>query len=63
MGLGALLLPVADLQRLRWVARWRNDPPGRAVAFTAQRLVWDGKTFKVELKAGKLEAKEKEAAL
>lgn len=63
MGLVSLSLPAADLERLRWVARWRNDPPGRDVAFVAHTLIWDGKAFKVTVKPGTLAAKDKEAAI
>jgi hypothetical protein len=61
VGLGALLLPAADVDRLRWVARWKNDPPGRDVAFVMHTLIWDGKAFRVKVQKGVLGAKEKEA--
>jgi tetratricopeptide (TPR) repeat protein/Mg-chelatase subunit ChlD len=63
VALTAVLLPAADLERLKWVVRWRNDPPGRGVSFVLHTLIWDGKSFKVSLQRGKLEAKDKEIAL
>ncbi|MFT3770747.1 MAG: VIT domain-containing protein [Minicystis sp.] len=63
VGLAAVLLPAADADRLRWVVRWRNDPPGRDVAFTRSTIGWDGKAFKVKVQAGKIAAKDKESTL
>ncbi len=63
VGLTALLLPAADVDRLKWTARWKNDPPGHDVAFVADTVVWDGKAFHVKVAKGTLPAKEKEAAL
>ena len=63
VGLSALILPAGDVERLRWTVRWKNDPPGRDVAFVAHTLVWDGKAFHVKVVKGTLGAKEKEAAL
>lgn len=61
-GLDAVLLPTADAERVRWVIRWRNDPPGRDVRFVRHTLAWDGKTFRVTVTPGLLSASEKEAA-
>ncbi len=63
VGLTALLLPAADATRLAWTVRWKNDPPGRDVAFARTTLVWDGKAFHVTVAKGTLRAKGKEAAL
>jgi tetratricopeptide (TPR) repeat protein len=63
VGLQALLLPAADADRLKWVVRWKNDPPGHDVAFVLHTLVWDGKAFQPRIVKGTLAAKEKEAAL
>jgi hypothetical protein len=61
VGLAAVMLPAADADRLRWVVRWRNDPPGRDVAFVRHTVTWDGKSFKVMVTPGRLAAKDKEA--
>ena len=63
VGLVSVLLPAADVDRLRWVARFRHDPPGRDVAFVAHTLIWDGKTFAVRVKSGTLAAADKESAI
>jgi Ca-activated chloride channel family protein len=63
VGLGALLLAVTDVDRLKWTVRWKNDPPGHEVAFVLHTLIWDGKAFHVKLAKGTLAAKDKEAAL
>jgi hypothetical protein len=56
-------VPTADLERLRWVARWSADPPGRDVAFVLHTIVWDGKAFHVTVKRASLGQKAKEVAL
>ena len=63
VGLDALLLPAADVDRLKWTVRWKNDPPGHDVAFVRTTLIWDGKTFRVSVSTGTLGAKSKEVAL
>lgn len=63
VGATAVLLPTGDVERLRWVARWRNDPPGREVGFVAHTLIWNGKAFSVKVQKGKLGVKEKESAI
>jgi Mg-chelatase subunit ChlD len=62
VGLSALLLAASDVERLKWTVRWKNDAPGRDVAFARYTLVWDGKAFRVNVAAGKLSAKDKETA-
>jgi Ca-activated chloride channel family protein len=62
-GLAAVLLPTAELSRLRFVARLRGDPRGRDVAVVFHTLVWDGKTFNVKVHPAVLSAKDKEIAL
>ncbi|MEO7328260.1 MAG: tetratricopeptide repeat protein, partial [Minicystis sp.] len=63
VGLSAVLLPAGDLERLRWVVRWRNDPPKRGVDFVLHTLIWDGKSFKVTVRPGTLPARERELKL
>jgi hypothetical protein len=63
VGLHSRLVPTADLERLRWVARWSADPPGRDVAFVLHTIVWDGKAFHVTVKRASLGQKAKEVAL
>jgi tetratricopeptide (TPR) repeat protein len=63
VGLTAVLLPAADLDRLRWVARWKNDPPGRDVKLTFHTIVWDGKTFVVKVKPETIAPAKREIAL
>lgn len=63
VGLTAILLPAGDLERLRWVARWKSDPPGRDVKVAFHTIVWDGKTFVVKVKGETLAAAKKEIAL
>lgn len=63
VGLAAVLLPTAELSRLRFVARLRSDPRGRPVDVTFHTLIWDGKTFNVKVRAATLTAKDKEIAL
>ncbi len=63
VGLQALLLAATDVARLRWTVRWKDDAPGRDVAFVLHTLIWDGKAFRVEMIKGTLAAKDKEAAL
>lgn len=63
VGLTAVLLSAADLDKTRWIVRWRNDPRGRDVAFTLHTMIWDGKTFQVTVRSETLPAKEKELAL
>ena len=63
VGLTAVLLPTADMERLKWVVRWSADPPDRDVAFVLHTVVWDGKAFKVTLRRESLGAKAKELAL
>jgi len=63
VGLASVLMPTGDAERLKWVVRWRNDPPGRDVAFVVQTIAWDGKAFKVKVQPGTLAAKEKESAI
>ena len=63
VGLAAVLVTTAEAERLAWAVRWRNDAPGRDVAFTLETLRWDGKAFAVKVQKGKLAAKEKEAAM
>jgi Ca-activated chloride channel family protein len=63
VGLQALLLAATDVARLRWAVRWKDDPPGRDVAFVLHTLIWDGKAFRVEVTKGSLAAKDKEAVL
>jgi tetratricopeptide (TPR) repeat protein len=62
-GLAALLVSSADVTRLGWSVRWRNDPPGRDVAFVLSTVIWDGKTFRVKVRRETLSAKSKEATL
>jgi tetratricopeptide (TPR) repeat protein len=62
VGLSALLLAASDVERLKWTVRWKNDAPGRDVAFARYTLVWDGKAFRVNVATGKLAAKDKETA-
>ncbi len=63
VGVDALILPVADVERLQWTVRWKNDPPGHDVAFVLHTLIWDGKAFRVTVRKGTLAAKSKEVAL
>ena len=63
MGLTSLLLPTADLERLKWVVRWTADPPNRDVSFVLHTVVWDGKSFRVALRKETLGTKAKELAL
>jgi Ca-activated chloride channel family protein len=63
VGLAAVLLPTAELSRLRFVARLRSDPRGRNVDLMFHTLVWDGKTFNVKVRPATLPAKDKEIAL
>jgi tetratricopeptide (TPR) repeat protein len=63
VGLASLLLPASDLERLRWVVRWKSDPPGRDVRFEVTTIVWDGASFKVTTKPGALPSAQKDAAL
>jgi ferric-dicitrate binding protein FerR (iron transport regulator) len=63
VGLASVLMPAADADRLQWVVRWKNDPPGRDVAFVVQTITWDGKAFKVKVQQATLAAKEKESTL
>jgi hypothetical protein len=63
VGLTAVLLPIGDLSRLRFVARWRSDPRGRAVDAMFHTLLWDGKAFNVKIHPATLSPKEKEIAL
>jgi hypothetical protein len=62
-GLTSVLLPAADLEKTRWVVRWRDDAPGRDVALVLHTLVWDGKAFQVKIRKETLPAKSKELAL
>lgn len=62
-GVTATLLPLGDLPRVRWVVRWRDDPPKRGVAFTLETLTWDGKAFQIKLHPGTLPSAEKEIVL
>jgi tetratricopeptide (TPR) repeat protein len=61
-GLSALLLSSADVERLRWVVRWKNDAPGRDVTFVLCTVIWDNKQFHVKVRPGTIGAKSKEAA-
>ena len=63
VGLVAVLLSEADLDRIRWSVRWRSDPPKREVAFTLETLIWDGKAFKVEVHPGSLRRAEHQVQL
>jgi hypothetical protein len=63
VGLTAILLPAGDLERLRWVARWKTDPPGRDVKLTFHTIVWDGKTFVVKVKPESIAPAKREVAL
>jgi tetratricopeptide (TPR) repeat protein len=63
VGLSAVLVSVGDLERLRWVVRWKNDPPKRSVDFVIHTLIWDGKSFKVTVRPGSLAAKDRELKL
>ena len=63
IGLASVLLPASDLERLRWTARWRSDPPGREVRFEVTTIVWDGASFKVTTKPGALAPGQKDVAL
>jgi Ca-activated chloride channel homolog len=63
VGAMSILMPAADLARLTWSVRWRNDPPGRDVNFVVTTIVWDGKAFKVDSKPGVLPAKQKDLTL
>jgi hypothetical protein len=63
VGLVSALLSSGDLDKTRWVIRWRNDPPNRDVALVLHTVVWDGKAFRVTLRRETLGAKAKELAL
>jgi tetratricopeptide (TPR) repeat protein len=63
VGLVAVELPVTDLERLKFAARWKSDPPGRDVKVTFHTVVWDGKSFVVKVKSETLAAGQKEIAL
>ncbi|HZF55882.1 MAG TPA: VIT domain-containing protein [Polyangiaceae bacterium] len=63
VGLSAILLPAGDLDRLRWVARWKSDPPGRDVKLTFHTLAWDGKAFVVKVKSATIAQGSREIAL
>lgn len=63
VGLASVLLPAPDLERLRWVVRWKDDPPGRDVRFEVTTLIWDGASFKVSSKPGVLAAAQREIGL
>lgn len=63
VGLVGLLLPAADLERLRFAARWKKDSPGRDVKWVYSTLIWDGKAFQVKVKEESLSKTSKEAPL
>ncbi|MCC6554295.1 MAG: hypothetical protein IT372_15040, partial [Polyangiaceae bacterium] len=63
VGLASVLLPASDLERLRWIVRWRSDPPGRGARFEVTTITWDGASFKVTARPGELGVNDKEAAL
>jgi hypothetical protein len=56
VGLLALLLPAADVDRLQWAVRWKSDPPGHDVAYVMHTLIWDGKAFHVKVTPGTIVA-------
>jgi Ca-activated chloride channel homolog len=62
-GLTSTLLSTGDLERVRWVVRFRRDPPHRAVDFVLHTMTWDGKAFHVKLTKGTLPAGSKEIAI
>lgn len=63
VGLTAILLPAGDLERLRWAARWKTDPPARDVKLTFHTIVWDGKSFVVKVKTASIAPSSREVSL
>lgn len=63
VGLTAILLPAGDLERLRWEARWKADPPARDVKLTFHTIVWDGKTFVVKVKTESIAPAKRQVSL
>jgi len=63
VGLSAVLTTAGDLDRATLVARLRSPKEDDVVKLMRQDIVWDGKSFKVEVKAVELPARSTEAAL
>jgi len=63
VGLAAVLLASADLERVAWKVRWRSDPPGRKVSFLLHTIVWDGKAFRVTVAASSIAEDAKDVQL
>ncbi|MFO0756164.1 MAG: hypothetical protein U0359_06715 [Byssovorax sp.] len=59
-GVSSVLVPASEASRLRWVVRFKQDPPGRKVDFLVHTVIWNGKTFEVKVKPGSLSPKDRE---
>ncbi|MCB9576907.1 MAG: FecR domain-containing protein [Polyangiaceae bacterium] len=62
-GLSAVLLTQADAADASFAARLRSVPADHALALRRQDVIWDGKDFKVLVKAVELPARQTEIAL
>jgi predicted negative regulator of RcsB-dependent stress response len=63
VGLTALMISPETWTKNQWAARFKADPPERAVKFTLITLTWDDKSFAVKTAPGELSPGSRQASL